>query len=108
MEQAALTSGLFFGAAKLYTISQNVRASATGQAVVAGVLGASALAVRVVPAANSAVRALTTGSVFAGAMYVLGNDEDLVTHAVLGTICAYAADLILPENVREGVNGLEF
>jgi hypothetical protein len=37
-------------------------------------------------------------------MYLLGNDEDLVTHAVLGTICAYAADLILPENVPEEVN----
>jgi hypothetical protein len=37
-------------------------------------------------------------------MYLLGNDEDMVTHAVLGTICAYAADLILPENVPEEVN----
>jgi hypothetical protein len=102
--QAALTAGLFLGVAKVYTTSQGVNAPIAGQAAVAGVLGASALAVRTVPSANPAIRALTTGSVFAGAMYLLGNDEDLVTHAVLGTICAYAADLILPENMPEEVN----
>jgi hypothetical protein len=102
--QAGLTAVLFLGVAKAYTTSQGVNAPIAGQAAVAGVLGASALAVRTVPSANPAVRALTTGSVFAGAMYLLGNDEDLVTHAVLGTICAYAADLILPENVPEEVN----
>ena len=97
--QAAVASGLFLVFAKVYTTSQGINAPIAGQAAVAGVLGASALAVRSVPSANPAVRALTTGSVFAGAMYLLGNDEDLVTHAVLGTLCTYAADLVLPDKV---------
>ena len=102
--QAAVTAGLFLALAKVYTTSQGINTPIAGQAAVAGVLGASALAVRSVPSANPAIRALTTGSVFAGAMYILGNDEELVTHAVLGTVCAYAAELIHPENVAEDVN----
>ena len=108
MSGAALTAGLFLGLARVYTASQGLEVDLTGQVVVASVLGASSLAVRAVPAQNPAVRALTTGSVFAGAMYLLGNDSDLVTHAVLGTVCAYAAEVILPENPVEKVNEFEF
>ena len=92
-----VTAGLFLTLAKLYTTSQDIRVPLMSQATVAAVLGGSALAVSLVHAdSNAAVRSLTTGSVFAGAMYLGLGNQNVVIHAVLGTLSAYSTELILP------------
>jgi hypothetical protein len=66
--------------------------------VVSGVLALSSLAVdqAPLPDENPAVKALTTGSVFAGGMYLGLGNESVLTYAVLGTLTSYAAEIILP------------
>jgi hypothetical protein len=92
-----ITAGLFFAVAKCYTMSKNSDVPVSTQLVVSGVLGASAWAAEQAKGDNPAVKALTTGSLFAGAMYLgLGSDR-VLTHAVLGTITSYAAGLIAPD-----------
>jgi hypothetical protein len=102
-----LTGGLFFLLARAYTMSIGVEVPTSSQLLVAGVLTASAVISEQVPA-NPAVKALTTGSVFAGSMFLgLGNDA-VLTHAVLGTLTAYAAEVLVPveeeEKREESVN----
>ena len=90
----ALTAGLLFGVAKAYSIAQGVEVPVTSQLLVCGLLGASAYVSRHAPDQNPAVRALTTGSLFGGGMYALGN-RDVLTYAVLGTMASYGADVII-------------
>jgi hypothetical protein len=95
-----LTGGLFFLLARAYTMSIGVEVPSSSQLVVAGVLAASAVVSEQVPA-NPAVKALTTGSVFAGSMYLLLGNDAVLTHTVLGTLSAYAAEVIVPDDGQE-------
>jgi hypothetical protein len=97
IKRPLITAGLFFAIAKCYTTSQNSDVPVSAQLVVSGVLGASAWAAEQANRDNPAVKALTTGSLFAGAMYLGLGSERVLTHAVLGTITAYAAELIAPD-----------
>ena len=112
LHRPLLTAGLFLAAAKLYTTSQDIDVPFQNQVVVASVLGASALAVENGPVDNNtAVRSLTTGSVFAGAMYVGFENDNFITHAVLGTLSAYASEILLPRPAKssnEDTNEFEF
>ncbi len=64
------------------------------QLIVSGVLAGSTYASGLTGGADPAVRALTAGTIFAGSMYVLGNDA-VVLHAVLGTVATYGASVLL-------------
>jgi hypothetical protein len=98
LHRPLLSAGLFLGIAKLYTVSQSVEVPLTDQLVVSAVLGLSALAVEhaPLPGDNPAVRSLTTGSVFAGGMYLGLGNESVLTYAVLGTLTTYAAEVLIP------------
>jgi len=95
-----LTGGLFFLLARAYTMSIGIEVPTTSQLMVAGVLAASAVVSEQVPA-NPAVKALTTGSVFAGSMFLLLGNDAVLTHAVLGTLTAYAAEVLVPDEEEE-------
>lgn len=95
-----VTGGLFFLLARAYTLSIGIEVPTSSQLLVAGVLTASAAASEQVPA-NPAVKALTTGSVFAGSMFLLLGNDAVLTHAVLGTLTAYAAEVLVPVEVEE-------
>ena len=98
LSRPLLSAGLFLGIAKLYTISQDIQVPLSDQLVVSGVLALSSLAVdnAPLPDENPAIKALTTGSVFAGGMYVGLGNENVLTYAVLGTLTTYAAEVLLP------------
>jgi energy-converting hydrogenase Eha subunit A len=111
MKQAAASAAIFLGVALLYSKSQGLDVPFASQAAVAGVLGLSSLVVSSAPLpdSNPAVKALTTGSIFAGAMYALGNSDDVVAHAVIGTLSSYGASMLVSETKNEGdINELEF
>jgi hypothetical protein len=110
LKKPLLTAGLFFAVAKAWSVSKGTEVPLSSQLVVSGMLAASTWAAEQSQAEkNPAVKALTAGSLFAGAMYVgLGSDR-LLTHAVLGTLTAYAAEVVLPEKEkREEENKDEF
>lgn len=109
IKRPLLTAGLFLAVARVWSVSKGVEVPMSSQLVVSGVLAASAWAAEQAQAEkNPAVKALTTGSLFAGAMYVgLGSDRFL-THAVLGTLTAYAAEVVLPEKEKQAEEVNEF
>ncbi len=102
MERPLLTGGLFFLIARGYTMSMKTDVPIETQLIISSVLVASAFATeKTQTEKNPAVKSLTTGSLFSGAMYVgLGNDQ-LVLNAVLGTLTAYAAEVILPPKEQD-------
>ena len=92
----ALTAALLLSVARVYAVSQGVDVPLATQATVSGLLGVSAYVSRYAPEQdNPAVRALTTGSLFGGSMYFVLGNKNVITYAVMGTLAAYTADVLL-------------
>jgi hypothetical protein len=91
-----VASGLFFAVARGYTESSGVEVPVSTQLVVASVLGASTYLSEFSESSNPASRALLAGTLFAGGMLALGSSR-VLTHAVLGTLAAYGAEVVVPE-----------
>jgi hypothetical protein len=106
---ALVAGGLFFVGARGYTTVMGVDASAQTQLIVSGVMAGSAYVSSLTGQNDPAVRALTAGTIFAGSMYALGN-ENLVLHAALGTVATYGATLLLTMDEKkedeEDTNGI--
>jgi hypothetical protein len=102
LKRPLVTAGLFFLIARGYAVSRGVDVPVMRQLTVSGVLAASALASEFIetPDRNPAVKSLTTGSLFAGSMYVLLGSDAVAIHAILGTLSAYAAEVVVPESLR--------
>jgi hypothetical protein len=101
MERPLLTAGLFFVIAKGYTTYNNLDVPLETQAIVSGVLAVSSVIVeRANLEKNPAMKAVTIGSLFSGAMYFGLGDESVMLNAVSGTLTSYAASVILPEEEK--------
>lgn len=92
--QPLVAAGLFLGAAKLYAVSKNIPVPTSTQLIASGLLGASTYVAQYSTESNSAVQALTAGSVFAGSMYFVLDSKAFLTYAVVGTASAYIADVL--------------
>ena len=93
---AALTGGLALGFCKGYTTVRGTECPLDIQVQTAGVLGASKLLVEQVVSPDPIMRAVATGSVFAGGMYGLFDDKSWMRWVALGTAASYIADVVLP------------
>jgi hypothetical protein len=92
--QPAVSAGILFSIAKLYAVSQGLPVPTSVQLTTSAALGASAYIAQYTEQDNAAVKALTTGSLFAGVMYFGFGSSDVVTYGVLGTAASYLADIV--------------
>jgi hypothetical protein len=96
--EPVVASAVLFGMAKAYTTTQGVDVPFTTQLAISSLLGASAYATSMSEIDNPAMRALTTGSLFAGIMYFGFNTRRPLLYATLGTVASYTAEIITAKN----------
>jgi len=108
MANAVITGGLLFGYCKGYTTLKGAECPIDVQLQTAAVLGASKLLVDHAIQEDPVARAVATGTLFAGSMWGVFDDQSWFRWLALGTAASYISDLVLPAPKPKRVEEDEF
>ena len=100
-KKPAVAGAVFFTMIRAYTIAMRTDIPIELQLMVTGVLAGSTYVTGLVEFDEPATKSLTAGSLFAGAMYLGLGNENVVLNGTLGTISAYASEVLVSEETKK-------